>query len=380
MKLLDCKNVLIITASFSRNKLAESERVYYLVKTLLKFGVAVTVLTSKCSDNYKLSGNITVIDEIPEPLFKLGFLNRVISPIADGLLPTFFLKRKVLENSIQGNFDMVISSSPPHSIHYIGFILSRKLNAPFVVDLRDAWKHNKLVKYGTVIHRYLSNWIYRKILNKADTIIANTPALKELIIKDGFSSEVLSVPNGYPRDSFNNISSNTTVPKHQKLKILYSGGHYGGKAIDIISKLLPKNNLYTVDFLGEAFTPVRGCNYIGKVSSHEVPPILLSYDVLIIYMPPKEKASARVLLKAYGYAKSGKDIIYVGPKNATYDLLNSMSNVYHVDEKDMEFFSELLEKLDTNRSSQGINEVDFSFEFNFENLIKRDLCLKTKSY
>ncbi|MBB1275951.1 glycosyltransferase [Pseudoalteromonas sp. SR43-3] len=377
MKLQNCKSVLIVTASFSKAKLAESERVYYLVKSLLKHGVAVTVLTTKCKDNYKLKGDIIVVDSLPIPLLKFNLLNRIISPIADGLLPTYFMNKKKIISSVEQNYDFVISSSPPHSIHYLGLLLANKKNAPFMLDLRDAWKHNKLVKYGTFIHKFFSNLAYKSFLSQADVIIANTPQLKDLVSKDRFNCEVVSVPNGYPRESFENI---TPILNSNNLKMLYSGGHYGEKAVNIISKLLPKSSSYSVDFLGEPFTPAYGCNYIGKVSSQEVPLKLLSYDALIIYMPPEENGSARVLLKAYGYAKSGKDIIYIGAKNATYDFLNFMSNIHYVEENDLATFSEILAKLEVTRSQQGINKIDFSFESNFEKLIKRELCLKIKSY
>ncbi len=70
---------------------------------------------------------------------------------------------------------------------------------------------------------------------------------------------------------------------------------------------------------------------LGHASLVKVPSLLLGADVLVLYMPQEEKQSGRILLKAYGYARAQKPVLYLGPENATYDYLASRTVVQRFD-------------------------------------------------
>jgi hypothetical protein len=81
-----------------------------------------------------------------------------------------------------------------------------------------------------------------------------------------------------------------------------------------------------------AFDPVR----LGTISFSEVPQYLRAAHLLVLCMPWIEAGSSRILLKSYGYARSGKPILYLGPKNATYDYLKKRTIVKRFDLYDLE--------------------------------------------
>ncbi len=372
MYILSTDKVLVITYSFSPGKLAQSERAYYLVKSLVENGNDVIVLTCKSEMYFDFGSSVKILPDLPSSdLFKNKLFNRILSPIPDGHFLSLFLSSRKIR--ISNDVDIIISTSPPHSIHYIANYLSSKLKTKLILDLRDAWKDNRLINYGTLIHKFLSDYLYRKYLNNCNLVIANTEDLKTKILGHNINTKVVAIPNGYPRDSFSNTVQ-LNIMSDSKIKLLYSGGTYGGEAVKVIQNIIDVSchkNL-KIGFLGETINNTNNCFYLGKVNSDEVPSYLLSVDCLVMYLPKSEIGSARVLLKAYGYAKSGKPILYIGPINATYNFLIKYSTVFQIDEEDKNDIDLKLKQLIDYPSftDSNINASDFSYEHNFEKLFK----------
>lgn len=362
------KRILVVTYSFSPGRLAESERAYYLVKALLNNGNTVSVLTAEGQDVFNFN-NVDIFTLLPiKPIINQKIINRIINPTTDGLFFSFFFHRK---RYFLSDFDIIISTSPPHSLHFVSYYLSKKNNTKFVMDLRDSWKDNSLAKYGTIFHKLISDYIYLKYLKSADLIIANTDALKNKIKSHCRDANIITIPNGYPKDSFEHLQP-VEILSHEKIKILYSGGTYGGKAVDAIKKIINNSceKNIKIGFLGERISETSNCIYLGKVNTEDVPSYLISADCLVLYLPPKELNSARILLKAYGYAKSGKPVIYIGPKNATYDFLKCYTTVFRMDEDDYDNFSKIINEIQKKTEKSTINSNDFSYEKNFTKLFQ----------
>jgi len=101
-------------------------------------------------------------------------------------------------------FDVVLSSSPPHSAHLPFLFLKKILAFKWVVDFRDPW-----TAPNRMTSRKLSRWIHRSmesmVLSSADIVIANTPG-NRLAILDNFSNisadKVHVVTNGFDEDHY----------------------------------------------------------------------------------------------------------------------------------------------------------------------------------
>ncbi|WP_045371674.1 glycosyltransferase [Vibrio campbellii] len=366
------QRVLLVSYCFSSDNLAESERAYYLAKTLIEQGINVDVLTKKNQSNLLLEDKIDLKCYLPETsLIKNKFLNRLLNPLPDGMFWTFFKSRKY--SNLTG-YDYIISTSPPHSLHVVSYYISKSTNTRLIIDLRDAWRENRLVNYGTVIHRIISNYIYSRCLKQAYLIMANTKELKIKILEHIPDLNIITVPNGYPRDSFDNLRP-IEILSGQDKKFLYSGGTYGGKAVEVISSLVLANHIedLRVGYLGENIEESSSSEWLGRVVSDDVPSYLMSVDCLILYMPKRELDSARVLLKSYGYAKSGKPVLYIGPENATYNFLKKHTYVLRIDEDDVSGFKKAIERIGNKNITTRVNKKDFSFEYNFQkHLISRN--------
>jgi glycosyltransferase involved in cell wall biosynthesis len=95
---------------------------------------------------------------------------------------TFKAKRKASELILKHNISNVIITSPPHSIQLVGYFLKRKHpNINLISDFRDSWNISGIFSKKTVLGRFISNMIERKIINKSDHLVYVSNYTKEKI-------------------------------------------------------------------------------------------------------------------------------------------------------------------------------------------------------
>jgi hypothetical protein len=80
----------------------------------------------------------------------------------------------------QNPWDLVITSSPPESVHWIGWRLKRKHKTPWLADFRDGWTlepHREEIRLP--IRRWFDRALERAVIRDADWITANTRPVAE---------------------------------------------------------------------------------------------------------------------------------------------------------------------------------------------------------
>ena len=274
--------------------------------------------------------------------------------------PTHFWSSACLQRIRQEQHerpDVILTTSPPHSVHTIGAGLKQDWGTPWVMDLRDTWIENNTARWYTPIHQYVSNWHYRRAILTASKIVANTPEMAQLIASKfpQRSADVVTIRNGYDERLFQWASPKrpSDSTEHTRV-ILYSGGTYEGWVTGVLEQLSralrsrQANDgrpiqLYAIGDLvtTEPENPV-GPFGLGHQSIMDVPDYLLGADALLLCMLPQEAGSSRVLLKAYGYARAGKPILYLGPRNATYDYLVQRASVHQFELSEIELAAQWL--------------------------------------
>jgi glycosyltransferase involved in cell wall biosynthesis len=92
-------------------------------------------------------------------------------------------------------FDVVLTSSPPPSVHRVGLALSPYI--PWIADFRDPW-HAIDNDYGpTFLHRLINRGTHKRILRNADAVITATPELAQRFKELGPSLHIEAIRNGY---------------------------------------------------------------------------------------------------------------------------------------------------------------------------------------
>ena len=98
------------------------------------------------------------------------------------------------------SFDVVISSGPPHSAHFAGWLGTRGKDTTFWIDMRDPWSltHEMNAPDDRIIlaERWLLRRLERLVFPRAAKVIVNTNEFAVRLRKSDPDLDVLCLPNG----------------------------------------------------------------------------------------------------------------------------------------------------------------------------------------
>ena len=128
--------------------------------------------------------------------------------------------------------DIILSTSPPATVHIIGTILSYLTGKPFVIDYRDLWTQNESY------HNRKLPWLYKKIdrfyekraIKRASAIVSATTGFSDAMYEHNSykkQEQFQAVTNGVDADDFTNIQF--PANKNEKFTILHLGSLYGNR-------------------------------------------------------------------------------------------------------------------------------------------------------
>lgn len=399
------KKVLIITYYWPPSGGSGVQRCLYFVKYLRQFGYEPIVYT--VSNGEYPAIDETLVKEIPEgvevikseiwepyQLYK-KFTGQQKDQKLKPLLVTEKKKNQVahkISTWIRGNFfipdarkfwikpsilkltdylqknpvDLILSSSPPQSVHLIALALKKQFNLPWVADFRDPW--TKISYYDDLM---LMNWADKKhkrlekeVLETAD--IATTVSWscqqgfesivnrKVEVITNGFD-DTIQMPNMAPDKDFFTISYTGTLSRDRNPTIIWEGLQ------ELISEQPELNNRLRIRFIGDIDDSIfetfekLGIRHlaerVGYVKHHQVFEYLASSDLLLLIGIPNDKG---VLTgKLFEYLFSKKPILSIGPNQGDIEtILNETKAGVNVDFEEKIAFKQALKKF-INQPKEG---------------------------
>ena len=99
--------------------------------------------------------------------------------------------------------DVIITTSPPPSIHLVGRRLQKLWGVPWAADFRDPWFLAADEKLPTPVHRAIRSQLLGTTLRHADAVIAVSPGIIEDFRRWGFNRpDIEIITNGYDEDDF----------------------------------------------------------------------------------------------------------------------------------------------------------------------------------
>jgi glycosyltransferase involved in cell wall biosynthesis len=119
--------------------------------------------------------------------------------------------------------DLILSSSPPPTVHLIARRIKKKYRLKWIADLRDPWTDIYSVQLTgkSRITRRFENRLERNVLMNADEIITVSPALeKKFTSKFGHQTRITVIPNGFDPDDF---PGSERLPVSKKFTIVHAG-------------------------------------------------------------------------------------------------------------------------------------------------------------
>ncbi len=343
------------------------QRITKFCKYLPEFGWQPTVITVK--DTVYYGFDETLLDEIPEakiyrtesldPLriaFKLGAKKEIkpssnsqksiLNFISDLFLPdnkilwTPFAIQKAVELFKEEKFDAILTTSPPHSIHFIGLYLKRKFGIPWIIDFRDPWVNGHLEQVKNDTKKTILHRIEKKILKESDFVISVTPSTSEVFasklsstLKDKFTT----ITNGYDLADFEEQKE----VSRSKFTITYTGTisvHANPKkileALKILASEVGKEKIL-IKFVGtftneiykdilESFKDSIEIKEFGYLSHTKAISETINSDILLLLA---EKNLTNVIpAKVFEYIATRKPILAILPESDTKAILEKIPN------------------------------------------------------
>ncbi|MDD2735998.1 MAG: glycosyltransferase [Desulfuromonadaceae bacterium] len=241
------KTMAIITSNFPPANIVGALRPFRLTKFLCKGGWKVVVFTRPPTTGHDLDSSL--LEEIKGDFdihyvtppdtgnsWNCGLAARFIGAGWDVLekwikpdsdVRHVFSYYKSFNSYIKANrVDVVLTTSPPHSIHLAGLMVKKKHAIPWIVDFRDPWDD-----YPTKGHHELSlldGYFERSVITRADSVISATKTYSKNLIEK--HSAIDSAKFHVVTNSYDKLKTSLYVardPKH--FIICYTGIFYSGK-------------------------------------------------------------------------------------------------------------------------------------------------------
>ncbi len=157
-----------------------------------------------------------------------------------------------------GQFQAVITTGPPHSMHLIGLELKRKTGIPWIADFRDPWSQWEFLDAMpmTDLIRRRHQSLEQSVLKEADAVLTISPTF-QVDLEKLAQRKIDLLTNGYdPADSPADFIPK--VKEERNLHLVYSG------VIDSIRNPIPVLKAMKEEFV-ETGEEVR-MTFVGKVS------------------------------------------------------------------------------------------------------------------
>lgn len=395
--------ILIISRAFPPAGGGGVQRIVKFSVYLQKLGWDVTVCTTKGKsytwiDKARLDEikNIKVI-RIKEKPYKPSLINKIMNRLSfyDFYIDWAKSVTNYFKKINKFEYDFVLTSGPPHSVHKIGVELKKKFNFVWFSDFRDPFTLGPTYKAFSWFHKRFDFKNEQNIYTVSDRIITNTEINKEETIKKFRIepvSKITSIYNGY---DFADLKQTAFKPDYadNKINLLYLGGLRGDqidgyfykmlkKVAEKNSKILEHVKIHLVGDLsrqGSMMDNLKLTSYFKcheAVSYNRVGDYISASDGCLTWQHPDDRYRGTIAGKLYDYFGLKKPIFSLGQPNSELDVIINEhkiglhTNVNNLG-KSANAFIKFLENLDVyQKNYMKLSETYYS-SFNRVNQVKK---------
>jgi len=250
--------------------------------------------------------------------------------------------RSLLQDNV---YQVLLTSSPPHSTHLIGRSLAKQYGIKWIADFRDGWAGSHVVREPTIGHHLLNKHWQNSVVKCADAVVTVSPGI-EKSFESAKSDKFYLIPNGFDPDDY--LSE---ISRSSKYTLCYSGtintfAHPETflRALAIIKRNHPK--IYSkleVVFLGydtlgtlQHLINVYGLEDAVKTFGHQDHPTavrnLQRADALLLIALGRD-VDTFIPGKTFEYLGAQKPIFAISNSRYTNDLLSHYSRAFIVPPK-----------------------------------------------
>jgi glycosyltransferase involved in cell wall biosynthesis len=227
-------------------------------------------------------------------------------------------------------FDAILSTAHPPSVHVIGWMLAKKSGLPWIADYRDPWAGNAYVRHGFV-RLFLERLLERGMLHRASAITTISEPIAAKLREFHRRRDVRVVPNAYDPADWDGVPD--AVP--QRFDLCFTGSMYDGKrSPDLLFEALaqlrsegdPAASAARIHFYGPNSSNVQtsasrfGLNL--QVRQHGMVPRSAALRAqrcaaaLLIFLNMDNSTAGEMGSKYLEYMGARRPIIAIGPKDS----------------------------------------------------------------
>jgi len=271
--------------------------------------------------------------------------------------------------------DVVITTSPPNSIHLVGVAVKRATGVRWVADLRDspvAHVHRRSESAAVRAKEKVDLGIARLVARSADAIVGVADFISDEVRALEPRGRVVTIPNGSDFDDFEGLA----YTPGERLRITHAGSFFGKRDPRPFLQALSDSGLdIQARFLGDFRSADREwAEGLGLGDRLELIPyapratsLALQRDseALLLLIPDAGGRGKGVLSgKVFEYIAAGRPILAaVPPDGAAADLIRETGAGVVAAPDDVDALREALAELDRRFSSGGLPDVTLPEEW-----------------
>ena len=353
------KKILIIAYVFPPIAYAGTYRTLRLCKHLVRLNYEVTVLTiaiqpdlhndysllEKIGDKVKIVRTRTIdpwrsYQRIKVTLNK-SLMGRLLNKVFSRIIYLFSLPDHMigwvpfaLPVAIKLNrrerFNIVYTSSPPHSQQLIGWMLKLLLRKKWVADLRDPVLENVGNSEINRLEYFLLNHLERRILYNAAVVVANTRTAQETNQRKYPHSDIRLIYNSFDQDEFRDLPNK----KFGRFTVSHIGSIYQFRKVDHIftaintldkeGKITPEN--FRLLFVGfnepglveevKRFGVQKYVEIREMVEHNEALRLMARSHLLLLIKGFGQNSGAQIPGKLFEYLGTGNKVLCIAPRES----------------------------------------------------------------
>ena len=254
-----------------------------------------------------------------------GFYKRIINYLN-------YMWRAIIKGRQIKNVDFVFATSPQFFCGLGGAILSKVMNKPFVIEIRDIWPESiialGMLKNKNIIGllKFLEKWM----INSAYRIIAVTKGI-EKHISSLTNKKILYIPNGVRIKENREITFNNE--QKDKMVFAYIGtlgiSQNVNLIINVARNLLSNNNVHFFivgdgserDNILQSAKDLNNVKFFPLLSRSSILKLYDSIDVGIVTLKNNTLFKGALPSKMFEYLAMGKPVVLNAPEGEASKLL-----------------------------------------------------------
>lgn len=261
--------------------------------------------------------------------------------------------------------DVIYTSSPPHSSHFIGLILSKLFQKPWVADFRDPWIGNyylnQLLQSKTLIR--ISICLESSVMKNADLVLLNTDFNRNAVVRRYpflDQGKFRTLTNGFDEDDVKDI-----MPQmNRKFTITFIGTFYPyfktNLFLDGLKLWIDETGLdnvlnkFQVLFIGgrnaEVEKLVHEANlsdivrYVGYMPKKEALKICSASNLLLLMLGFDKGSTGIIPSKLFDYFLCKKPILAIAPEGEIAELVNESKAGYIISEDNPKLIKKVIDE------------------------------------